>query len=366
MKLLSLERDAFGIDFSDLRLRIVKLEKKGKFFDLVSWNETEIPAGIIKNGEILNKEKLIAIIKDTVKEVNGRKITTKYVVASLSEQKAFLQVIKVPKMDKDELKTAIPFEAESYIPIPVGQAYLDYEIISPSSNRSKKLEVLIGAMPKDIVDSYSFCIKEAGLMSKVLEIESQSIARALIKNHVSPSPVLIVDFGRSITSLIIFSGHSLRFTSSVNVSSQGLTKAISESLEVTLKESEKLKLKYGLELSDKSEKNKETVKAITLLVNDLVNQIKKYISYYHTHENRFLVPSEGEEIKKVLLCGSGSNLKGLAKFISSKLSVTAKIANPWVNIFPETNKKIPNISFKESLGYTTALGLAMRGAQEEI
>ncbi len=366
MKFLSLNPEAFGMDFSDLRLRIVKFEKRGKFFDLVSWNEKTIPEGIIKDGEILDREKLVLIIKNIVDKARGRRITVKYVVASLPEQKAFLQVIKVPKMDKDELKTAIPFEIENYIPVPIDQVYLDYELISPEFNNAKNLDVLIGAMPKNIVDSYSYCIKEAGLIPKALEVESQSIARVLIKNHISFSPVLIIDFGKSTTSFIVFSGCSLRFTSSIDISSQDLTQAISQKLGITLDEAENLKLKYGLEISDKSARNKKVVEAITPLIIDLIKQTRKYIDYYHTHSNNMPISEGGGEIEKVLLCGLGTNLKGLSKFISRELGIKAEIANPWINIFPELNKKIPKISFKESLGYTTAMGLALCGIQEEI
>lgn len=366
MEFLSLNPEAFGMDFSDLRLRIVKLEKRGKFFDLVSWNEKAIPEGIIKDGEILDREKLALIIKNMVDKARGRRIAVKYVVASLPEQKAFLQVIKVPKMEKDELKTAIPFEIENYIPVPVDQVYLDYELISPEFSNTKNLDVLIGAMSKNIVDSYSYCIKEAGLIPKALEVESQSIARVLIKNHVSSSPILIIDFGKSTTSFIVFSGRSLRFTSSIDMSSQKLTQAISQELGKTLGEAEKLKLKYGLEVSDKSARNKKVVEVMNPLIIDLIKQTKKYIDYYHTHSNNMPISEGGGRIEKVLLCGGGSNLKGLSKFISRELGIKAEIANPWINIFPELNKKIPKISFKESLGYTTALGLALRGIQEEI
>jgi len=361
MKIFSLEPEAFGIDFSDLRMRIVKLKKKGKFFDLASWNSVNMPVGVIENGEVKDEEKLTSIIKDIVDKVKGERIRIKYVVASLPERKSFLQVIKVPIMTKDELKIAIPFEAENYIPMSVDQVNLDYELISSNNKKSKTLEVLIGAIPKTIINPYISCIEKAGLVPKVLEVEAQSIARALIKNHVSPHPVIIIDFGKSTTSFIVFSGYSLRFTSSISISSGMLTKDISEMLKVSLDKAEKLKLKYGLEFSGKSAENKEVVRAITPSAEKLVNQTKKYIDYYHTHVNYAIASGK---IKKIILCGSGSNLKGLQEFMFSQLKIPVELANPWVNILPGSRKKIPKISFKESLGYVTALGVALRGIEE--
>jgi len=362
MKIFNLEPEAFGIDFSDLRLRIVKLKKKGLFFDLDSWNEVNIPSGIIVDGEVKNQEKLSLIIKKAVNEVNGKKIKIKRVIASLPEKEAFLQVIKVPKMDLEELETAIPFEAENYVPLAVDQLYLDYEVIS--SRDGQNLDVLIGAMPKIVVDPYVSCIKRAGFIPVALEVECQSITRALIKNQVSPFPVLIIDFGKSTTSFIVFSGHSLRFTSSIDISSQRLNKAIADNLKVDLKKAEELKLKYGLEVSKKDKISREVIGAMVPLLADFIKQVKKHINYYHTHANNLSISSGGAEIKKVLLCGKGSNLKGLPNFIFSELKIPTDLANPWVNIISNSSKKIPEIPFKDSLGYTTALGLALRGIKK--
>ena len=74
----------------------------------------------------------------------------------------------------------------------------------------------------------------------------------------------------------------------------------------------------------------------------------------------------GGKIKKILLCGRGSNLKGLPEFIFSELRIPTELANPWINILPEKTIRIPKIPFKDSLGYTTALGLALRGMRKEL
>ncbi len=347
IEFLSLEPEAFGLDLSDFFLRIVKLKKRGRFFRLVSWGGTKIKSGIIEQGEIKDEHALAGIIKQTLTKVKGEKIKTKYVVASLPEKKAFLQVIEMPKMEESELKKSVPFEAENYVPLPIEKVYLDFQVI-PSSNQLKGLNVLIAALPKKIVDPYISCFKKAGLVPITLEVESQSIVRAVVKNEISPFPLLIIDFGRNTTSFIVFSGYSLLFTSSDPASSQELTEIISKTLKLSLDEAEKLKLKHGL-------KDEKSLKAMTPLLINLIGQAKKCINY-----NR----SQSGEIKKILLCGSGSNLKGLNDFISSELKITVELANPWINILPEPLKEVPGLPFKESLGYTTALGLALRGIKK--
>ena len=348
IEFLSLKPEAFGLDISDLSLRIAKLKKRGKFFRLVSWGEAKIKPGIVEQGEIKNEDALAGIIKQLLANVKGERIKTKYVAACLPEKKAFLQVIQMPKMKEEELKTAVPFEAENYVPLPVETVYLDFQVI-PYSSQSDRLNILIAALPKKIVDPYVSCFRKAGLIPMALEVESQSIVRAVVKNEISPFPLLIIDFGRSTTSFIVFSGYSLRFTSSVSVSSHKLTETISKTLKLDLNEAEKLKLKHGL-------KDEKALKAITPLLIDLVEQAKKCINYYHSHNGK---------IEKILLCGNGANLKGLSDFISSELRIPVELANPWVNILSSPLKEVPGLPFKESLGYTTVLGLALRGIDKK-
>ena len=244
--MLTLKPEAFGIDISDLSLKIVKLKRKKNFFDLVSFGEMEIPANIISGGEIKDEKALAKIIKEALNNVNGEKLKTKYVIASLPEEKSFLQVIQLPKIKEEEVKKAIPFEAENYVPLPVDQVYLDFQMIPPWHENQEHLDVLIAALPKKTVDPYLSSLKEAGLKPLAFEIESQAIIRSLVKNNVSSLPVLVIDFGATRTGFIIFSGNSLRFTTSIPVSSRGFTEAISKNLEVDFISAEKLKRKYGL------------------------------------------------------------------------------------------------------------------------
>lgn len=180
-KILSLEEEVFGLDMNDLSLKIVKLKKKRRGFVLTSFNEEKIAPSMIEDGVIKDEAALAKIIKSAYDTVKGKKLKTKYVVASLPEEKSFLQVIQMPKMNGEELKLAVPLEAENYIPMPIEEVYLDFQVICPIKNHFDNTEVLIVAMPKKIVDSYVSCFKKAGLTPIILEAESEAIARALVK-----------------------------------------------------------------------------------------------------------------------------------------------------------------------------------------
>lgn len=371
---LDLKPEAFGLDISDLSLKIVKLKKTKNGYDLVSFGEEKIQPGIIKEGEIKDQKALSEIIKRAIINVKGKKLNTKYVVASLPEERAFLQVIQMPRLLEEDLKSAVVFEAENYIPLPIEKVYLDSQIVQPAYNHLDHCDVLIAALPKTTVDPYLSVLKLAKLQPVALEIESLAIARALTKNEAAYSPLLLIDLGQTRTSFIVFSGHALRFTSSIPVSSGSFTEIIAKALEVNSEEAERLKIKYGLEekiqlkikngVERKVERGKIFEALVPALV-DLIQQIKRYLNYYQTHATHEHLAPNGHDISKILLCGGGANLKGLPELLSLELKTPVELGNPWVNILPESLKEVPELSFEKSLGFATALGLALRGVRGE-
>jgi type IV pilus assembly protein PilM len=364
LEFLSLKPETFGLDVSDLSLKIIKLKKKREFLGLASFGEIGIKPGIIQEGVIRDEETLSQIIKEGISGVKGEKIKTKYAICSLPEEKAFLEVIQMPKMTETELEKAVYFEAENYIPLPIENVYFDSQIIPPLYNHLDHFDVLIAALPKEIVDPYLSCLKKAGLRPKMLEIESIAVARALIKNGVSASPVLLIDLGATKTRVIIFSGYSVRFTFSIPVSSQGFTESISRLLEVDLATAESLKIKYGLSARGTKE-GREVFEALVPPLTDLIEQIKKYLYYYKTHASHEHLPPGRKGVAKILLCGGGATLKGLVQFIAEELKIPTELGNPWINILPKPLKEVPELPFEKSLGYTTALGLALRDIKHD-
>lgn len=360
-RFLILKPEAFGLDISDLSLKIIKLRRKKKTLSLVSFGEISLQPGVIESGEVKDGKALAEAINLACSKIKGERLGTKYVIASLPEEKSFIQAIKMPLMGEEELKKAVYFEAENYIPLPIKEVYLDSQIISSTKEHTN---VLIAALPKKIVDPYVVALKNGGLIPLALEVESLAVSRALVEKKTDSPPLLLIDLGATRTSFIIFSGHSVRFTSSIPVSSQKLTEAIARYLKMDIDEAEKLKIKHGLEYQDKE--GKEVFNAIVPGLADLIKQIKKHLDYYQTHATDEHTSPNNKKMTKIFLCGGGANLKGLADFISSEFKIPVELANPWVNILPRPLKKVPEISFKKSLSYTTALGLSLRGVQEPL
>lgn len=356
--ILNLKIKGFGLDISDRSIKLIKIERRRKQKVIVSFSKMEIPPNIIKAGEIKDIEKFASLVKKLIRETRGKKIDSPYVVASLPEEKTFSQVIALPKMTEEEAKQAIHFEAEKYIPYSINDVYLDCQQVIIENAPQEKTYVLLVALPKKTVDQCVKSLKLAALKPIALEVESQSTIRAVLdeKKEKFP-PTLILDMGATRTGFIIFSGKALRFTTSIPVSSGSFTKSISKTLKIDLEKAEQLKQKYGI--IGKGKKGKEVFEAIIPPLTDLIEQIKKYIDYYHTRAQKDPSFIDGIQIERIMLSGGGAKMKGLDKFFQEHFNIPVAIANPLVNV-----KTISSFPKDQSLEYANAIGLALRALEE--
>lgn len=357
MNSFSQKTKSFGLNISDLSLKVANIEKRGKQFELVSFGSLPISKGIVKDGQIQDEVKLTKAIHELLSKVNGKKIKTKNVVCCLPEEKSFLDVLQLPILDIEETAQAVVFEAANHIPVPLEDVYFDFEVIRPLTKKPKQQDILIAATPKKIVDGYFNALKKAGLRTIALEVEPLAIVRALVKSDVVTKPLLIIDFGACRTSFIIFSGYNITFSSTIPVSSNELTRVIAEQLSIKLKNAENLKKSEGLE------GDKNVFNAMAPVLTNFTQQIKSHLDYYKSHiptsqaSNNF-----GNKVDELLLCGGGANLKGLTNFLTSTFQMKVGLADPLINLKKTSLKNTPMLQRKESLCYTTALGLALRGA----
>ena len=355
----SSKQDAFVLDISDLSIKIAKLGKTAGGLALINYGREEIAPGIIENGEIKQADTLAQIIGKAVESVKGRPLKTFYCVVSLPEMESFIRVIQMPKMQEKEMTEAIKWEMENHIPLSADEVYFDWQLIENGESHghsSNFINVLVGAVKKGVVDSYLETIKKAGLRPVVFEIESIATVRALVEKNFSASPIMIVDIGARRSSFIIFSGETIHFTSSAPICNEKLVDAIAQKMSISGDNAKKLKFEIGL---DMEARGGEVFVAMQPVLAELVEQIKKYIDFYTTHRPP---GSQPPPFSKIILCGGGANLSGLANFLQQELKIAVEIGNPWINILDKNPKKLPDIQFGESIGYATAMGLALRGA----
>lgn len=370
-KLLKPDEIPLGLDISDVSLRLVqfKLGRRG-IHDVQAFTDTKIPTQAVTNDQ-LNLQILTNAIKKSVSNPDYGRFTSDHVVAALPETKSFIRVIQVPKMSYEELSEAIHWEAEQYIPMPIGQVYFDWLVLGDRNTPDgEKTEILITASPKDYVDSLTKVLKQSGLFPVALEVESQATARSLVPHEKEDNTYLIVDIDAERTSFIIQKDGVLHFTSSFPVAGNAFTESIARARGVDSKVAEELKRKNGLD-PDKDEG--EIRKALLPTVNNIVEEIRNTTRFYEEHSD------SNSKIDHIVLTGGSAKLLELPSYLSDKLKrseksathklrsipgATVQLGNPWVNVL--SMGQTPPISRKDSLSFSTAIGLALRTGDSEV
>lgn len=351
-KIISFEPEVFGVDLSDLSVKIMQLEKSGGVEKVRSYAVADIPAGNIEDGKIIDKEKVAAIIKEAVKKAGPEKIKGNKIICSLPESKAFLRIVSIPKMDKEEAKEAIKWEMEANIPLPIDQVYFDWQFLE--TDNTQKQNVLTAAVSRDIVDDFMDVLKKAGLEVYGLEVESIASARSLVPwESKEEGGTLIVDLGAQRTSFIMVEKGVPNFTSSIPFSSESMNDAISKGLNIDLAEAERTKISHGIE----DGKDNPIFNVIKSLLENLVQEIERTLDFYAG------MSKENSAVEKVILCGGGSNLKGLVAYLAERLKKKVELGDPWINL--KMGKSVPIISKENTDRYSTAIGLALRGLDYE-
>ena len=390
-----------GIDLSDYSVKVVQAKKKNKKHTIVSVGAEKIPNGIIKEG-IIEKDKeveLVKIVNSAISKVKGKKIKTKNAICSLPEEKAFIKVVKIPKnTSKDEMNDVVKWQIESNFPVELDMVYYEWELVPQKENKKDFLEVCLAVIPKEIVDSYFSFFKLAGINPIAFEIESMPIVRSLISNYFSKDPIIVLDIGKTGTSLTVFLRETILFTSHINISGSDFDNAISKELKVSSSEAEKIKKRVGLlsmkkirkvsrkeflsspelkiyrvpVVEDKNINRKKIIEregligttkadrifnSIVPILNDFTGKIGKHIDYLKEFE-------KGSDITvnkapRIILCGGGANLLGIDDFLSNSLKLPVEVGNPLVNV--SFSSKIFGENLKEkSLAFSTAIGLAIK------
>src|SRR5579864_5481506 len=150
MGLFKKPSSVFGIDVSNTSIKIFQLQKNKKECKVLAYGNFPLRKGIVVNDLIMNPQLLSENIRAAVAKMPFGKIRTNFVVASIPESKAFVRVIQIPKLLEEQADAEVNLEAEQYIPIPMNQAYLDWQILGDAADG--KMDVLVAAAPKDYID----------------------------------------------------------------------------------------------------------------------------------------------------------------------------------------------------------------------
>ncbi len=351
MKLFSGIKTAYGLDLSGNSFKLLQLASEKSGFKLQAFGEAAVPKGLLVNDAITDVKTFEYLIKQVQNKPQFGRFNTEFAVVSLPESKSFVRVIQIPKMSEVESQSAVPFEAESFIPLPLDQVYMDWKKIGETED---KMNILIIASPKDFVDSFLSILDQVQIKVIALEVESQACLRALIKAGESAS-ALIVDMEATRSGLIMVEDGNLQFTSTIPIGGNNFTEAIAKSLGVASSKAEIIKQKVGMANTPEY----PNIKTAALpILNNLSAEIKNILKFHDEHSH--------SQVAKIILTGGAAKLKNLSEFLVGEFTerpgLVVELGNPWLNI--NFDKNTP-LSQPDALGFSTAVGLAMRGVKIE-
>ncbi|HLM83781.1 MAG TPA: type IV pilus assembly protein PilM [Candidatus Bathyarchaeia archaeon] len=349
--LLGLKPKAFGLEIENCSIKAVWLEKKRRNFRLVSCGKKNIPRGIVQSEQVIDPKKLADEIKNLLGLAQPKPIKLKNVVFSIPETKAFIRTIQIPKMSLKEAREAVKWETEANIPISVDKVYLDWQVIADKGNEE---EILVVAVPKNIVDPYFEAANLAGLAPLAVEVDAMATIRSLTGSLENDQPILIADIGAENTSLAISQNQIPYFTSSIPLSGNSFTEALQKEIGVSWEKAEEIKFKFGCgKMSGEDMLNK----IFNPLVENLASEIEKSINFFAESIN------SRDKVKKVIICGGGALLHDFSNYLGKRLKTEVDMGDPShqidVSSFPY------KITPRDLLSYSTAVGLALRGADYE-
>jgi type IV pilus assembly protein PilM len=352
-KIFNSYNKAFGVDVSDLSVKVFELGESGKRKSIFGFGTAPIERGSVVNGDIVKKENVILAIKKAIQGSKPKRIKIKRVICALPETKVFLRILNIPQMNEEELEEAIKWEIEANIPLPLDQVYFDWKMLENNFNdpAEKKVSILMVAVAQKTVDQLLEVMEGAGLKVVGLDVESMAQARSLVNEKTEKDKTnLLIDLGDRVAGFIFTFGKTPCFTSNIPLSSQSITDAIVSGLGLSMEEAEKTKAEFGIGSFSEPD---AIFKATKPVVDSLAAEIENSVDFYLTSLKY------SEEIDKIIIFGGGANIKNLVPYLGSKLGRELIVGDPQINFNQSKPEAI--LRKEDAIHYSTAIGLALRG-----
>ena len=344
-----MNKKPFGLDIGASTIKVVWLEPKDQGFILKAAAMNPTPSKGMLSESPLDQEEIAGAIQKAAVAAN---IESKFVNVALAENQVYTKVLEMPVLSDKELHSAIYYEAEQYIPIPLSNITLTWNVLRRPENplpTDKMLVLMVGA-PTILVNKYQKVISMSGLTINSMETEVLSTVRSLVWGENFPSSI-IINIGAVSTSFAIIRENIMVFTYSMPVGGAAINRAIATDFGFTPDQAEEYKKVYGV--SGKALGGKIGL-ATTPILNAVLLEVKKSLAYYAQRYKDL-------PIRQIILAGGTANLPGIDVFFAKNSSVETVTANPWKILVPS---QIPQEVLQNGADYAIAVGLAMRNNEQ--
>lgn len=341
-----------GVDIGTSSIKIVELSRKGVKTRLLNYAILSSFEGSGYAGDASETASFRAKEEEVVdmiqREIGEARIQSRLASFSIPVYSSFFTVIDFPKMDREEIVKAIPYEARRYIPVPLPEVVLSSHLIPSKSSRGSDTSVLLVAVPREIIERYKRIARACNLKLYSLEVENLSLARSLLLAPRHTGKTLLLDIGARVTSINVVEDGYIRLTHHSDMAGDAFTEAIAHGMGLTSFKAEALKRSTGI----LGRGGEETISSIIFPILDTIylETLKTLDLWRDKHPDK--------KIENCVLSGGSANMAGIIDYFVEKLAVSVAVGNPFTGIvYPEaldaTLKEIAPLA-------AVATGLAMR------
>ncbi len=380
-----------GMDVDRGAIKAVQVSNRGGDHTLRHVGYRSLPPGTITGGEVADHDLLASEIADFW-STHGFK--GKNVILGVSNQKVVVRLLDFPRMDPDDLKSAIGFEAQDHIPMPLDEAVLDYVVLGPQQEGSDLDRILIVAAQKDMVSRYASAMRAAGLRPAGVDVKALSLLRsALPETLFDEGATLLLDIGGEITNLVISQGGNPTLTRFIVGGADHLVQAIAEVADIPEDEAERHLMNPEVRLGDypaeppeldagdadetADETSGETPNGTSVgneaepdgldpalrfdirrsledSVQVMAEDVQRSIEYHYSQPG-------AQDVSQVFVSGEGALVAGLDRYMGELLGISTRRANPLQKLAANRS----NVSDEQLLVMEPVLAVALGLAIED-
>ena len=336
-----------GVDISSTSVKILELSVKNGRYWVESYGLSPLLEGSVVEKNILNPEAVADALERAVNIANPQ---SQNVAVAVPTSMVIHKVIEMDAdMTEEEREVQIRMDAEQYIPFPLDEVSLDFEVLNDKLAMANRVNVLLVATRFENIESRVEVLEIAGLSPKIADVESYALERAFdVFSDTLPigvNMVGVLDIGHTMTTLSVVQKGKIIYTREQVFGGKQLTQDVQN--------------RYGLSYEEAGRAKKDRTLPDDFETEVLMPFLEAVVQQAARSLQFFFSSSQFNEIDHILLAGGNANIPGLAKLLQQKLGYRVTIANPFLQMefSPQIDlKKIEN----DAPSLMVACGLALR------
>ncbi|MBT8439412.1 MAG: pilus assembly protein PilM [Gammaproteobacteria bacterium] len=350
MSLLSRKKPVIlGLDISSTSVKLLELEQDGDNYRVKSLAVEPLPDNAVVEKNFQDVEAIGETIQKAVKR-SGTK--AKLAAVAVAGSAVITKVINMPaNLSESELEQQIQLEADQYIPYPLEEINLDFEVIGPTANNPDSVDVLLAASRSENIETRTDALDIGGLKAKIVDVEAYTVENVapLLTSHIEESGkdkiIAVIDIGATMTSLNVIENDNLIYTREQNFGGKQLTEEIMRRYGLAYEEAGRLKKSGGLPdnyIPEVLEPFKETI----------AQQVSRFLQFFYTS-------GQYNSVDLIVLAGGCASIPAIDELVEAQLGIKTVIANPFANM-SLSSKVNPQALSKDAPSLMIACGLALR------